>query len=85
MDVIVLRSLTTLFMFLVFIGIVVWAWKGRRRSDFDAAAQLPFADDLPAVAAGQRRAAPSGLSTPGGGGFSTPEAGRFIPQGEKNE
>ena len=47
MDVIVLRSLTTLFMFLVFIGIVVWAWKGRRRSDFEAAAQLPFADDQP--------------------------------------
>ena len=50
MDVVVLRSLTTLFMFLVFIGIVVWAWKGRRRSDFEAAAQLPFADDQPAKA-----------------------------------
>jgi len=36
MDVNVLRSLTTLFMFLVFIGIVVWAMAGRRRAEFDA-------------------------------------------------
>jgi len=50
MDVNDLRSVTTLFMFLVFVGIVVWAWKGRRRDDFEAAAQLPFLDDLPASA-----------------------------------
>ena len=58
MDVNVLRSVTTLFMFLVFIGIVLWAMAGRRRADFDAAAQLPFleptsaesaASDLPAA------------------------------------
>jgi cytochrome c oxidase cbb3-type subunit 4 len=58
MDVNVLRSVTTLFMFLVFIGIVFWAMSGRRRADFDAAAQLPFlearsaetaATDLPAA------------------------------------
>ena len=42
MDVIVLRSLTTLFMFLVFIGIVVWSLAARRRQGFDEAAQLPF-------------------------------------------
>ncbi|MBS0566834.1 MAG: CcoQ/FixQ family Cbb3-type cytochrome c oxidase assembly chaperone [Proteobacteria bacterium] len=28
----------------MFLGIVVWAWSGRRRADFAAAAQLPFAD-----------------------------------------
>jgi cytochrome c oxidase cbb3-type subunit 4 len=44
MDVNVLRSLTTLLMFGVFIGIVVWAMAGRRRAEFDAAAQLPFAE-----------------------------------------
>ena len=55
MDVIVLRSLTTLFMFLVFLGIVVWSLAARRRQAFDEAAQLPFLDnppgDLPAAGA----------------------------------
>ena len=44
MDVNDLRSVTTLFMFLVFVGIVVWALAGKRRAGFDEAAQLPFAD-----------------------------------------
>ena len=55
MDVIVLRSLTTLFMFLVFVGIVVWSLAARRRKGFDEAAQLPFLedtlDDVPAAGA----------------------------------
>ena len=51
MDVNVLRSVTTLFMFLVFIGIVFWAMAGRRQADFDAAAQLPFLDPRPAESA----------------------------------
>jgi cytochrome c oxidase cbb3-type subunit IV len=51
MDVNDLRSLTTLLMFAAFIGIVAWAWNGRRRARFDDAAQLPFADDLPAAGA----------------------------------
>ncbi len=55
MDVIVLRSLTTLFMFLVFVAIVVWSLAARRRQGFDEAAQLPFLDkppgDLPAAGA----------------------------------
>ena len=42
MDVIVLRSLTTLFMFVVFVGIIVWSLAARRRQGFDEAAQLPF-------------------------------------------
>ena len=45
MDVIVLRSLTTLFMFLVFVAIVVWSLAARRRKGFDEAAQLPFLDN----------------------------------------
>jgi cytochrome c oxidase cbb3-type subunit 4 len=52
MDVNVLRSLTTLFMFLVFIGIVVWAMAGRRRAEFDAAAQLPFVESSTPLASG---------------------------------
>jgi len=32
-------------MLLMFIGIVAWAWSGKRRRSFDAAAQLPLEDD----------------------------------------
>ena len=32
-------------MFLVFIGICVWAFSRRRRKSFDDAAHLPFDDD----------------------------------------
>ena len=51
MDVNDLRSLSTLFMFLVFVGIIAWSYAGKRRRDFDDAAQLPFLDDLPAAGA----------------------------------
>lgn len=30
---------------LVFIGIVIWAWSGRRRRDFEEAAHLPLDDE----------------------------------------
>ena len=51
MDVNDLRSLTTLLMFAVFVGIVVWAWAGHRRARFDDAALVPFMDDLPEAGA----------------------------------
>ena len=38
------RSIVTLICMLTFIGIVVWAYSARRKSDFDEAAMLPFAD-----------------------------------------
>ena len=44
MDVNDLRTLTTLLMFGVFVGIVVWALAGKRQAQFDEAAQLPFAE-----------------------------------------
>ncbi len=44
MDLNDLRSLTTVLMFVAFIGIVAWAWVGKRRESFDAAAQLPFVE-----------------------------------------
>ena len=40
-----LRGLGTLSAFIAFIGICVWAYSGRRKEDFNNAAQLPFADD----------------------------------------
>ena len=32
-------------LFVVFIGIVLWAYSSRRKKDFDEAARLPFADE----------------------------------------
>ncbi|HJV82812.1 cbb3-type cytochrome c oxidase subunit 3 [Noviherbaspirillum sp.] len=39
------RSLFTVLSFLTFIGIVLWAYSSRRGADFEAAANLPFADE----------------------------------------
>lgn len=46
MDVNLMRSIITTVLFVVFIGIVLWAWGKGRRADFDAAARLPLDDDL---------------------------------------
>ena len=45
MDINDMRSAVTVVSFLVFVGIVAWAWSKRNKSDFDEAAQLPFEDD----------------------------------------
>jgi cytochrome c oxidase cbb3-type subunit 4 len=42
-----LSSIMTVVMMTVFIGIVLWAWSGKRRADFDAAARVPLEDDAP--------------------------------------
>jgi cytochrome c oxidase cbb3-type subunit 4 len=39
------RALFTAFMFLAFIGIVLWAWSSSRKKDFDEAAGLPLEHD----------------------------------------
>ncbi len=39
------RSIATLVCMMTFIGIVIWAYSARRKSDFDEAAMLPFADE----------------------------------------
>ena len=39
-------SVWTVVVFLVFIGIVVWAWSSKRQQRFDEAARLPLEDDL---------------------------------------
>jgi cytochrome c oxidase cbb3-type subunit 4 len=43
MDTTFLHSITTLVTFITFIGIVFWAWSGKRRPEFEAAANAPFA------------------------------------------
>jgi len=52
MDVNDLRSVTTLFMFGVFVAIVVWALADKRQAQFDEAAQLPFAEPNDACISG---------------------------------
>jgi cytochrome c oxidase cbb3-type subunit IV len=46
MDLNDIRALVTVLSLGVFLGIVAWAWSARRRSAFEAAAQLPFADTM---------------------------------------
>ena len=39
------HSIWTVVLFVVFIGIVVWAYSSRRKKDFDEAARLALDDD----------------------------------------
>jgi cytochrome c oxidase cbb3-type subunit IV len=45
MDINTIRITTTLVSFVLFIGIVRWAWSKRRSKDFEEAANLPFEQD----------------------------------------
>ena len=45
MDINLLRSILTVVAFVVFIGIVFWAWSRRNKERFDEAARLPFEQD----------------------------------------
>ena len=45
------RSVVTVLSFISFIGIVWWAYSARRGADFEAAANLPFADEMNTQAA----------------------------------
>jgi cytochrome c oxidase cbb3-type subunit IV len=47
MDINDLRALITVVTFMAFIGIVVWAWSGRRREEFEQAARMALDDDAP--------------------------------------
>jgi cytochrome c oxidase cbb3-type subunit 4 len=48
MDIGMIRGIGTAVVFIAFIGVVIWAYSSRRKSSFDEAANLPFADDVPA-------------------------------------
>ena len=45
MDINTLRGLATVFALIAFVAVCVWAYSGKRKQDFDDAANLPFADD----------------------------------------
>ena len=51
MDINDLRSVITVVTLIMFVGIVFWAYSGRRRQAFDEAANLPFNDELSVVEA----------------------------------
>jgi cytochrome c oxidase cbb3-type subunit 4 len=54
MDVNVIGSVVTVVMFAAFVGIVIWAWSGKRKRDFEQAANLPFIEDGPENTAPKR-------------------------------
>ncbi|CAB1369661.1 cbb3-type cytochrome oxidase subunit 3 [Denitratisoma oestradiolicum] len=45
MDINDLRSMFTVLTFVLFVGIVWWAYSGQRKQAFDEAANLPLDDD----------------------------------------
>ena len=45
LDINTLRSVVTVAAFVTFIGIVVWAYSRRNKTDFEEAANLPFDQD----------------------------------------
>lgn len=45
MELELMRSLMTVIAFATFVGIVVWAWSGRKRGDFELAARSVLVDD----------------------------------------
>jgi cytochrome c oxidase cbb3-type subunit 4 len=46
MDFVAVRIVWTVVTFAVFVAILVWAYSGRARSGFEAAARLPFEDEV---------------------------------------
>ncbi len=47
MDTTLLQIVWTVFAFVFFIGVVIWALSGRRKKDFDAAARMALDDEKP--------------------------------------
>ena len=45
MDINDLRGISTAFLLVSFIGLVIWAYSRKRKKEFDEAANLPFADE----------------------------------------
>ncbi|WP_439102662.1 cbb3-type cytochrome oxidase subunit 3 [Congregibacter sp.] len=45
MDINDLRGISTAFLLIAFIGLVIWAYSSKPKKDFEEAANLPFEDD----------------------------------------
>ena len=55
MDLTLIDSILTIVVMLVFIGIVLWAWSGKRKQQFDEAANIPFTEDETAPTASTKK------------------------------
>ncbi len=59
MTLIELHSVLTALLFIIFVGIVIWAYSGKRKKTFETAAQMPLAnDDAPGDQDGARAPVP---------------------------
>lgn len=38
----IIATISTILVLVTFVAIVIWAWSGKRKQDFDEAANLPF-------------------------------------------
>jgi cytochrome c oxidase cbb3-type subunit 4 len=45
MDITIFHSYWTLLLLLLFVGIIIWAWSGKRKAGFDELAHLPLEED----------------------------------------
>jgi len=45
LEISVFHGIWTAALLVIFIGIVIWAWSGKRKPDFDKAARIPFDDE----------------------------------------
>lgn len=45
MDFALFHAVWTVLLVAIFVGIWIWAWSGKRKSAFDAAARAPLEDD----------------------------------------
>ena len=66
MDINDLRTIVTTISFIVFVGIVYWAYSSRQRARFDEAANLPFAESDEQVDAAADQAPQPPTSKPEG-------------------
>ncbi|MDX1431498.1 MAG: cbb3-type cytochrome c oxidase subunit 3 [Gammaproteobacteria bacterium] len=48
MDAATFHGIWTAVLLIVFIGIIAWAWSGKRKRDFEQAARIPLEEDEPA-------------------------------------
>jgi cytochrome c oxidase cbb3-type subunit 4 len=45
MDYSLIQSIWTVVVLVLFVGIVIWAWSGKRKHRFDEAAHIPFDEE----------------------------------------
>jgi len=49
------QSVWTVIVFILFVGIVIWAWSGKNKAAFDEASRIPLEDDEDVVVATKKK------------------------------